>query len=131
MQQPLAVFDPGEGATELSVEFRKVVGGTVRQTTLGVGPNELGRMELRIVGGERIDVEPRWALQEVAYQDSPMDRAPIPQKHDWTAPRAQEIAEEIPDLHPRNVGPMKLHPQSQALAMRRNGESGDRRDPMP
>jgi hypothetical protein len=95
-------------------ELAKIVRCSIGECTVSLGPHVLGRIELRRVRREVVDVE-SWMLgEERADLASSMDRATIPKQVDRTPQMAQELAEEGLNVETaESAGPtaeVKRHP---------------------
>ena len=100
--------------------------------SLALSPDKLIRIEFGCVRGEAVNVQPGAVFSEVlVHQLSTMDRSAIPHQHDRSAQVPQQVAQELHDLYTGDVLSMELHIQTCSPMVGRNGEGGDRRDPVP
>jgi hypothetical protein len=65
-------------AIEALAELAEIVWGAVGESMIGLRPHILGGIELRCVGREVVDSEPRMVGQKRADFAPPMDWPPIP-----------------------------------------------------
>lgn len=112
-------------------EFMDVLGSTVGQGMLGLGPDKLVRVELGSISGKTMHMEPCVFPKEVSDVRAPMDTAPIPEEYDLPSQVAQKVAKETDDFHAGNVGRVEADIQAHAFARRRDRDAGDCGDPIP
>lgn len=84
-------------------EIGEVVGGSVSEGPIGPCPNILGRVELRRVSGEIVDVQPRVGREEGPDLPPPMDRAAIPEQIHGAAQMPEQMLQEGPDVETREI----------------------------
>ena len=61
-------------STQVVAEFSEIIGGAVGELTVGLGPHEFGRVELGRVGGKQVHAEPRVRRDELARDETPVNR---------------------------------------------------------
>jgi len=72
-------------STQVVAEFSEIIGGAVGKLTVGLGPHEFGRVELGRVGGKQVHAEPRVRCDELAHDETLVNRTAIPEEVDGTA----------------------------------------------
>lgn len=98
---------------------------------LSLGPDEFIRIELRRISREAMDTEPFLMSQKRLNVFSSVDGASIPKKFHVAAQVTQEGPQERQDFLAGDVGRVELDIQSQATTGGRDGDSRNRRDPVP
>ena len=111
-------------------EFDDILGRAVGQGALGLGPDEFVRVEFRSIGWEELDIEPPLLAQEVLDDEAFVDRASIPKQHHRAPQVPKQTSQEPHDLHPRDVGAVETEIESKPPPTGRDGDSGDRGDPI-
>src|ERR1035437_2208816 len=76
-------------------------------------------------------MKPLLAGQKLFDDISPVDGASIPHQFDVSTQVAQEMPQELEHLLALDVGDMELGVEPQTLALRRHGDTGNSRDPLP
>lgn len=118
-------------AAEAVPKFSDISWRAIRQSALGMGPDEFVRVEFRGVRREAINTEPFVLSEKLTDDDTPVDRAAIPQEHDRTAQMPQEMAQETNDLHAGDVGCVETEVKPKTFARGRHGDGGDGRYAVP
>ncbi len=113
---------------ELDQQLQAVVGTAVGQPALGKRPDALVGIELRRVGREMLDMEPRMSPPQLTQRIS-LVGCRVVQQHDHVPGQVpQERAQEPTDLDLPDVGQVQVVEEAQALATRADGDAGDDRD---
>ena len=107
----------------------KVSGNAVGQTSLEVGPDKLVGVKLRRISREVNGVDSRIVSQVLFDELGPVERAPVPEKHDGPSEVATKVPEEVSDLFGPNVlVGIKARVESKPFSLGRDRDGGDRRD---
>jgi len=106
----------------------EVVRATVREAPLRVGPHLFIRVELRGVGREELEVQPREATTELANPVSLVDADLVPEENDGAAEMVQQVPEERAHLIVPDVLRVDLEVEADPLALGRNADPGDDRE---
>jgi hypothetical protein len=123
-----AVLEAVEGGVEAAVEGIEIVGTTIGESSLGVCPHNLVRIQLRSVGRKKLEVETRVAATQLPDRLALVDRGVV-QKHDQvTAQVAQEMAEESADVTLPDVVAMAAEVKSHVTAHGADRDAGDDRE---
>ncbi len=109
----------------MTTHHGEVVGATVGETPLGVGPDGFIGVELRGVGRKALEVEPREAAAEFPNGFAFVNAGVIPDHSDVPAELAQQVPEEFADLAVPNVCGVALEVQADVPTP---GCKGDARD---
>ncbi len=120
-----------DSAAESTRKLNDVLWRTVGQRVFGFGPHKLIGIELWGIGWKSVHMEPLVLVNELLYDDAPVDGAPIPEQHNRSAQVAQEVTQEAEDLHPGNIGAVETEVKSKPLARWGDGDSRDGRNPFP
>lgn len=99
----------------------------VRVVALEVVPDLLHGVELRRVGREPLDVQPRVAPRDLGKRRL-VDPAPVPQQHDVSAQMPQQCPEEVADVLAREVLLLEADVEAHAGGKGRDAERRDSRD---
>ena len=94
----LGALDASKRAAKVTTHRGDVVGATVGETTLGVGPDGFVGVELRGVGREVFEMQPRELAADFANPFSFVNAGVVPDHDDVPAEVAQQVAEEFADL---------------------------------
>ena len=110
------------------MESIQVVGSAIGQAGLGIGPNAFVGIQLRGVGREKLEVEPREAAAQRSDRFALVDRG-IVEDHDHVPPQvAQQMAEEIADVSVADVVAMATEVKSYPPAHGTDRQSRDDRE---
>lgn len=110
------------------MESIQIIGSTIGQAGLGIGPYAFVGVQLRGVGREEFEMEAREATAQRSDRFTLVDRGVI-EHHDHVPPQvAQQMAEEIADVGVPDVVAMAAEVKSYALAHRTDRESRDDRE---
>jgi hypothetical protein len=127
-QPARGVLEAVQCGVEAPVEGIEIVGATVRQASLGVGPHHLVRIELGGVGREELELETRVTPAQLPDRLALVDRSVV-HKHDQVAAQvAQQIAEKGTDVGLLDVVAVAAEVKSYALANGTDRDGGDDRE---
>lgn len=121
----LRPLDVSKRAAKVTTHHGDVVGATVGETPLGVGPDGFVGVELRGVGRKEFEMQPREPAADFPNPFSFVDAGVVPD-HDYVpAEVAQQVPEEFADLAVPDVRDVALEVQADAPTP---GCKGDARD---
>jgi len=109
-------------------QFGDILWAAVGEAALGERPNTLVGVEGGSVRGKVLDVQARSIARERAQRFALMGLGVIEQRDHVSAQVAQQMAQELTDLGPSDVVPMKAIIQAQAKAPGTDRKAGDDRD---
>ena len=101
-------------------QLREIVSLAIREPLLGQLPDSLVGVELRSVGREALQVEPRAASAKLTYELASMGISAVPQDDDvpWELP--EQASQEVAGLELSDVFCVELKVKVEALAAGRN-----------
>ena len=106
----------------------EVVRATVGEAALCVGPHLLVRIELRRVGGQELEVQPRKAAAELSDAIALVDARVVPEHDHGTAKVPKQVPEKRADLLVSDVLLVGLEVEADPLAPGRDADPGDHRE---
>jgi len=111
-------------------QLREIVSLAIREPLLGQLPDSLVGVELRSVGREALQVEPRAASAKLTYELASMGISAVPQDDDvpWELP--EQASQEVAGLELSDVFCVELKVKVEALAAGRNRDPRDDGDPV-
>jgi len=107
------------------VEGIQIVGPTIGQTGLGIGPHAFVWIELRRVGREGLEVEPRVAATQLPNRFALVDRGIVEDRDDLASQVSQQVAEEVADVGVADIVAMATEVESHPPAPGADREPGD------
>ena len=120
--------DAPECLGDAPLQLGDVLRATVGEAALGERPNPLVGVEGRRVRGKVLDVQARPVARERAQRFALVGLRVIKQYDHVSAQVAQQMAQELADLGPSDVVPMKAIIQAQVPAPGTDRNAGDDRD---
>ncbi len=121
----LGPLDVSKRAAKVTTHRGDVVGATVGETTLGGGPDGFIGVELRGVGREIFEMQPREPAADFPNALSFVDTGVVPDHDEMPAEVAQKVSEEFAHLVVPDVFRVALKVQADATPP---GGKGDARD---
>ena len=121
-KKPLGVSDAMDGAAESASKLNDVLGCTVGQSTLGLGPHELVWVKLRGIEREPVNMDPLVPAQELLDDDAPVGGDAIPKEYERSAHVPEKVAQESENFHAGDVGTVETEVKSKPLPRRRDGD---------
>lgn len=119
-----------ERGVQSPVEGIQIVGATVGQASLGIRPHCFVGIQLRCVGREELEVEPRIAATQLPHGFALVDRGVV-EDRDHVAPQVpQKVAEEVADVWLTDVVTMATEVKSHPPAHGADREPGDDGQPI-
>ena len=126
----LRPLDVSKRAAKVTTHHGDVVGATVGETPLGVGPDGFVGVELRGVGRKEFEMQPREPAADFPNPFSFVDAGVVPD-HDYVpAEVAQQVPEEFADLAVPDVRDVALEIQADAPTPGCKGDARDHGDPI-
>ena len=114
-----------ERGVQSPVEGIQIVGPTVGQTGLGIGPHGFVWIQLWRVGRKELEVEPRVAATQLPNRFALVDRS-IVEERDHVAPQVvQQVAEEVADVGLADIVAMATEVKSHSPAHGADREPGN------
>jgi hypothetical protein len=130
-KESLGASNTVDGAEESAAKLNDILGRTVGQSTLGIGPHEFVGVELWGIGGKPMHMQPLVLAQKLLDDDAPVDGATIPKQYNRSEQVPEKMAQESDDLHTGNVGAVETEVKSKPLPQRGDSDGRDRRNPIP
>ncbi len=130
-QEVLGAADPLHRPVEPAVQVSQIARGPIGERAVGLGPDELGGIELRGIGGKEVGLDTAAAAQEVGDGGLPMDGPPIPQQDYRAVQVPQEGLKERPGVEPGEVTGPAGQVEGQPSVLRGHRQGADRGDPIP
>lgn len=127
----LGVSDAMHGGAQSASKGDDILGRAIGQRVFGFGPHKLIGIDLWGIGRKLMYMEALALTNELLNDEAPVDRAAIPEQHNWSAQMAQQVVQETDDLHPGNVGAVETEVKSKPLTRRGDADGGDGRNPLP
>ncbi len=124
----LGPLDVSKRAAKMTTHHGEVVGPTVGQTSLGVGPDGFVGVELRGVRRKVFEMQSRESAADFPNRFSFVNAGVVPDDEDVTPKVAQQVPEKFADLVVSNVLRVALEVQADAPAPGSNREARDHRD---
>ncbi len=121
----LVSFDVSKCAAKVATHCGDVVGATVGKSAFGVGPDGFVGVELRGVGREAFEMQPRKPATDFPDPVPFVNAGVVPDHDDVPAEVAQQVPEELADLIVPDVLGVALKVQTDAPTL---GGEGDARD---
>ena len=115
-------------ALECRHELIEVVRTAVRQSCLAVVPDALVGVEVWRIGRESLDVQAGMGVDEGLDLLAGMNAAAIPEQHDRPRNLPKEVAQEEHDLGLRDVLPVQVEVETDALPSEAYGDRRNRGD---
>jgi hypothetical protein len=119
-----------EGFDHGDHQLRKIVSLAIRESLLGQLPDALIGVELRRIGREALQVEPRGASAKLTYEFASMGISAVPQNNDVPRELPEQPSQEVAGLELPDVFRVELKVKVEALAAGRNRDSRDDGDPV-
>ena len=111
-------------------QLREIMSLAIRESLLGQLPDALIGVELRRVGREALQVEPRGASAQLTYELASMGISAVPQDDDVPRELPEQPSQEIAGLELSDVFRVELKVKVEALAAGRNRDPRDGGDPV-
>lgn len=127
----LGVPNAVDGVAESTSKLNDVLGCTVGQRTLGLGPHKLVRVEFRGIERKPVNMDSPVPTQELLDDDAPVDGNAVPQEYNWSAQVPEKVTQESEDFHAGDVGAVETEVKSKSPPRRGDGKRGDGRNPIP
>lgn len=102
-----------------------ILGSTVGQCGLCLGPNELIRVEFRCIRWKPMHFEPWNSLQKLFDEDPPVNASAIPEEDNGAAEVPQKVSQKSNNLHAGDVGRVEAVIEAESSGRGRDGNSGD------
>lgn len=116
---------------QFGVQILDVLRNDVRQrAAFGLIPNVLDRIEVRCIGREPFDLEPRPAIFKESSCSRAMSGQAIPHQNDGTAQMPVDIADKLNEICGPRIVIQKFVVQSQSQRPWRACDGGERRNPV-
>jgi hypothetical protein len=113
-----------------SLEFLYSFWGAIRQCALRLGPYKFHRIKLRGISRKPFQMESWIAIEEVTDRLPLVDKGFVPQEDDMTSEVLQEMAQKDRHIRGLNILPLKSEVKRQVPLFRRDGKSGNGRNPL-
>ena len=120
-----------DGAAEAASEFGDVLGRPIGESVLGLGPDELLRIDLWRIRRKGEDMKPLVLAQEFFDNDALVDGAAVPEQYHRPPQMAKQVPQESDDLHAGDVLAVETKVKPKALARGGYREGGDCGNPIP
>ena len=124
----LRSLDAAKRAAKVTTHRGDVVGTTVGETPLRVGPDGFVGVELRSIGRKVFEMQPREPATDLPNAFSFVNAGVVPDHNDVPAEVAQQVSEEFAHLVVPDVLRVALEVQSDAPTPGRNREARDHGD---
>ncbi len=109
-------------------EVAEVIGSAIGECMVRLGPHVLGRIELRGVSREVMDVEPGMVGEERADFAASMDRAAVPEQVAGAPQMPEEVLEERADVETAEIPWATPEVERDASALRRDRQPATNRE---
>jgi hypothetical protein len=120
--------DAADRRVQVVPEFSQIICHAVGEFTIGLSPHEFGGVELRRVGRKEMHVETRVRRDELAHDETPVNRTAIPQEVDGAAHVPEQMAQIGLDIQAGEVASATAKIQAQPSAFRRDRQPATRGD---
>jgi hypothetical protein len=121
----LGPLDVSQRAAKMTTHDGDVIGATVGETPLGVGPDGFVGVELRGVGRKEFEMQSRKSSTDFPNPFSFVNAGVVPDHDDVPAEVVQQVSEKFAHLIVPDVLRVALEVQADAPTPGRNGEAGD------
>lgn len=111
-------------------QLREIMSLTIGESLLGQLPDALIGVELRRIGREALQVEPRGASAKLTYELASMGISAVPQNDDVPRELPEQPSQEVAGLELSDVFRVELKMKVEALAAGRNRDPRDDGDPV-
>jgi hypothetical protein len=111
-------------------QFGEIMGLAIREALLGQLPDALIGVELRRIGREALQVEPRGVSAKLTYELAAMGVCAVPQNDDVPGELPEQLPQEVAGLELSDVLLVELKVKVEALAAGRNRDPRDGGDPV-
>jgi hypothetical protein len=78
-------------------------GAPIGESVIGLCPNILRRVELRRIGGEVMNLQPRVACEECSNLTAAVDGTAVPEQVDGASPMPEQVVKERADVEASEI----------------------------
>ncbi len=110
-------------------QLREIMRLAIRESLLGQLPDTLVGVELRRIGREALQVQPRGAGAQLPHELASMGMSAVPEDDDVPADLPEQLSQEVAGLELSDVLRVELKVQVEALAAGRHRDPRDDREP--
>jgi len=111
-------------------QLREIMSPSIREALLGQLPDSLIGVELRRIGREALQVEPRGASAKLTYELASMGISAVPQDDDVPRELPEQPSQEVAGLELSDVFRVELKVKVESLAAGRHRDPRDGGDPV-